>query len=70
MFKASMDGKDGVEMLQIIQPNKAIPIHYDDYDAFRSPLADFSQAVKDAGLEQKVVYLAHGETYSLTPAKR
>jgi L-ascorbate metabolism protein UlaG (beta-lactamase superfamily) len=70
MFKASMDGKNGVEMLQVIQPAKAIPLHYDDYDAFRSPLADFVQAAKDAGLEQKVVSLAHGETYSFTPAKR
>jgi L-ascorbate metabolism protein UlaG (beta-lactamase superfamily) len=70
MFKVSMDGKDGLEMLQIIQPNKAIPIHYDDYDVFKSPLADFTGAVKEAGLEQKVVHLAHGETYSFTPAKR
>jgi L-ascorbate metabolism protein UlaG (beta-lactamase superfamily) len=70
MFKVSMDGKDGVEMLQIIQPSKAIPIHYDDYDVFKSPLADFTRATKDAGLEQKVVSLAPGETYSFTPAKR
>jgi L-ascorbate metabolism protein UlaG (beta-lactamase superfamily) len=70
MFKVSMDGKDGVELLKIIQPNKVIPIHYDDYDAFKSPLADFTQAAKDAGLEQKVVSLARGETYSFTPAKR
>ena len=27
-----MDGKDGVKLMQIIQPKKAIPIHYDDYD--------------------------------------
>jgi L-ascorbate metabolism protein UlaG (beta-lactamase superfamily) len=70
MFKLSMDGKAGVEMLQIIQPNKVIPIHYDDYDAFKSPLAEFTQAAKDAGLEQKVVNLARGETYSFSPSRR
>lgn len=70
VFKVTMDGKDGVQMMQIIQPRKAIPIHYDDYDVFKSPLADFAQAVKAAGLEQKVVYLAHGATYEFTPNKR
>jgi L-ascorbate metabolism protein UlaG (beta-lactamase superfamily) len=69
VFKVTMDGNDGVEMMQIIQPNKAIPIHFDDYDVFKSPLADFARAVKDAGLEQKVTYLAHGETYSFTPKR-
>jgi L-ascorbate metabolism protein UlaG (beta-lactamase superfamily) len=69
MFKVSMDGNDGVQMLQIIQPDKAIPIHYDDYDVFKSPLADFARAVKEAGLDKKVVYLGHGETYSFTPKR-
>jgi L-ascorbate metabolism protein UlaG (beta-lactamase superfamily) len=70
MFKVTMDANDGVQMLQIIQPDKAIPIHFDDYDVFKSSQADFARAVKDAGLEQKVTYLAHGETYSFTPSKR
>lgn len=70
VFKVTMDGKDGVHLMQIIQPRKAIPIHYDDYDVFKSPLADFAQEVKAAGLEQSVVYLAHGETYRFTPNKR
>ncbi|MFL6675047.1 MAG: MBL fold metallo-hydrolase [Massilia sp.] len=70
VFKVTMNGKDGVQMLQIIRPHKAIPIHYNDYDVFKSPLADFAQEVKAAGLEQQVVYLAHGETYTFAPAKR
>lgn len=67
VFKVTMDGKDGVKLLQIIQPKKAIPIHYDDYDVFKSPLSDFAQEVKAAGLAQQVVYLAHGATYSFAP---
>ena len=67
VFKVTMDGKDGVKLLQIIQPKKAIPIHYDDYDVFKSPLSDFAQEVKAAGLDQQVVYLAHGATYSFAP---
>jgi L-ascorbate metabolism protein UlaG (beta-lactamase superfamily) len=70
VFKVTMDGKDGVQLLQIIRPQHAIPIHYNDYDVFKSPLADFAHAVKAAGLEQQVSYLAHGETYTFTPRKR
>ena len=33
----TMDGKQGVELMQIVQPNLAIPIHYNDYDVFKSP---------------------------------
>jgi L-ascorbate metabolism protein UlaG (beta-lactamase superfamily) len=68
VFKVTMDGEDGVQIMQIIQPDKAIPIHYNDYDVFKSPLADFARAVKAAGLEQKVVYLKHGDIYDFTPA--
>jgi L-ascorbate metabolism protein UlaG (beta-lactamase superfamily) len=32
----TMDGKEGVEMFKIINPKKAIPIHYNDYDVFKS----------------------------------
>jgi L-ascorbate metabolism protein UlaG (beta-lactamase superfamily) len=69
VFKVTMDGKDGVQLMQIIQPKKAIPIHYDDYDVFKSPLSDFAREVKAAGLDQQVVYLAHGETYTFTPSQ-
>lgn len=40
-----------------------IPIHYDDYDVFLSPLDDFKKAMKEAGLESKAVYLDRGEEY-------
>jgi len=70
VFKVTMDGKDGVQLMQIIQPKKAIPIHYDDYDVFKSPLSDFAREVKAAGLDRQVIYLAHGETYTFTPSQR
>ncbi|MET0980753.1 MAG: MBL fold metallo-hydrolase [Telluria sp.] len=70
VFKVTMDGKDGVQMMQVIKPKKTIPIHYNDYDVFKSPLADFAREVKAAGLDDSVVYLAHGDTYTFTPRKR
>lgn len=63
VFKVTMDAKDGVKLLQIMQPKLAIPIHYDDYDVFKSPLADFAREVRAAGLESKVRYLPHGAIY-------
>jgi L-ascorbate metabolism protein UlaG (beta-lactamase superfamily) len=59
----TMDDEQGVQILQIIQPETAIPIHYNDYDVFKSPLEDFQRAADAAGWTDRIVYLAHGETY-------
>jgi len=37
-----MDGKQGVDAMQIVDPAFAIPIHYNDYDVFKSPLSRLS----------------------------
>ncbi|MBW4420823.1 MAG: MBL fold metallo-hydrolase [Myxacorys californica WJT36-NPBG1] len=60
----TMDAKQGVEAIRIISPRKAIPIHYNDYTVFKSSLDDFVKAVQEAGLEDRVDYLSHGETYA------
>jgi len=70
VMKVTMDGKDGVRMMQVIAPRHAIPIHYNDYTVFKSPLSDFEHAVKAAELQDKVIYLKHGETYRLEPRKK
>jgi L-ascorbate metabolism protein UlaG (beta-lactamase superfamily) len=59
----TMDAEQGVEAMRIIDPRTAVPIHYNDYTVFKSPLDDFKKAVAEAGLEDRVRYLAHGETY-------
>jgi L-ascorbate metabolism protein UlaG (beta-lactamase superfamily) len=60
----TMDAKEGLEMFKIINPKKVIPIHYNDYDVFKSPIEDFQAKVKEAGIEDHVFYLKHGETYT------
>ena len=70
VVKVTMDGKDGVRMMQVVRPKKTVPIHYNDYDVFKSPLEDFAREVKGAGLEKDVVYLAHGETYTFNRVQR
>ena len=61
----TMDGKQGVKAVQLIRPRVAIPIHYNDYTVFKSPLDDFLAEVRRAGgrLTSEVRALAHGETY-------
>lgn len=41
----------------------SIPIHYNDYEIFKSPLEDFKRTVAEAGLKDRVHYLGHGDTY-------
>jgi L-ascorbate metabolism protein UlaG (beta-lactamase superfamily) len=70
VMKVTMDGEDGVRMMQIIAPHHAIPIHYNDYTVFKSPLSDFQKAVTEAGLQDKVTYLKHGDTYRFRQQKK
>lgn len=59
----TMDAEQGVEAIRIINPRELIPIHYNDYEVFKSPLEEFKRAVEEAGFAERVRYLSHGETY-------
>ena len=50
--------------MRIVNPNLGIPIHYNDYDRFESPLSEFQKEVEAAGLQDRIHYLKHGETYN------
>jgi len=60
----TMNAEQGIEAMRIIHPDLAIPIHYNDYDVFKDPLDEFVRAVNAAGLQDRVHYLHHGETYT------
>lgn len=60
----TMDAEQGVEAIRIINPREVIPVHYNDYEVFKSPLEDFKKAVEEAGFSDRVRYLSHGETYN------
>ncbi|MCC2693428.1 MBL fold metallo-hydrolase [Nodularia sp. LEGE 04288] len=62
----TMDAKQGVQAIQIIAPRTAIPIHFNDYTVFKSALEDFKQAIAQAGLDNHLQYLNHGDTYTFT----
>jgi L-ascorbate metabolism protein UlaG (beta-lactamase superfamily)/predicted small metal-binding protein len=67
----TMDAEQGVQAITMINPREVIPIHYDDYEIFKSSLKDFEKAVRLARLENRVRYLGRGETYEFQiPEKR
>ena len=61
----TMDGEQGVELLETIRPRLAVPIHFDDYEAFKSPLSEFRTALENAGLQDAVRYIARGDRLPL-----
>jgi L-ascorbate metabolism protein UlaG (beta-lactamase superfamily) len=63
LLMVTMDAEQGVQLMRLINPEVTIPVHYDDYDVFLSPLEDFKKAVESAGWSDKVVYLDRGDQY-------
>jgi len=62
----TMDATHGIQLMSLIKPGVTIPIHYDDYDVFMSPLEDFKKAVSSAGWDDRVVYLDRADQYRFT----
>jgi len=66
LLMVTMDAKQGIKLVQLIKPKITLPIHYDDYDVFLSPLSDFQKEMNSAGLADKVVYLDRGERFDFS----
>ncbi|MGH2455327.1 MAG: MBL fold metallo-hydrolase [Candidatus Limnocylindria bacterium] len=64
-LQGSMDAGQGVQLLDLVRPRTAVPIHYNDYEAFKSPLAEFVARVKGSGWEGRVSYLLPGDRFLL-----
>ncbi|KAF4949993.1 hypothetical protein FSARC_13327 [Fusarium sarcochroum] len=69
LLMVTMDAKQGIEMIKMMDPDVTIPIHYDDYDVFLSPRSDFEKAVREAGMEDRVVLLDRGDRYQFAVRK-
>lgn len=68
LLMVTMDAKQGIELMRMIQPDMTVPIHYDDYDVFLSPLQDFKKAVEAEGWSDRVAYLDRGDQYEFSVA--
>ncbi|WP_127783589.1 MBL fold metallo-hydrolase [Rhodococcus sp. X156] len=65
LHTVTMDAAQGVDFLQRIQPDIAVPVHHDDYGVFRSPLSAFLSAASGAGLGERLRVPRRGETIPL-----
>lgn len=65
-----MDAEQGLEAMRIMDARTTVPIHYNDYSVMVSPLDDFKRAVTDAGLDDRVHYMTHGDTYEFEVPER
>lgn len=66
----TMDAEQGVEALRIVAPRAAVPIHFDDYTVFKSPLDDFRAAAARADLSTEIHYVDRGQTIPLEALRR
>lgn len=61
----TMDGQQGCDLMRLIQPGVTVPIHYDDYQAFRSPLPEFLGVAARRGLRPAIQTVRRGDTRPL-----
>jgi L-ascorbate metabolism protein UlaG (beta-lactamase superfamily) len=66
----TMDDVQGVDFLRRVRPAVAVPVHYDDYGVFRSPLSAFLTRAEQAGTATDVRSVRRGETVRLSPPAR
>lgn len=61
----TMDGRQGAEAAERLQLPRVIPVHYDDYRVFASPLTDFHEEMSRRGLADRVVSVERGQTITV-----
>jgi L-ascorbate metabolism protein UlaG (beta-lactamase superfamily) len=62
----TMDGRQGTDLVELIEPATVVPVHYDDYGVFRSPLVDFVAEMRRRGHDGRLRPVVRGDTVELT----
>jgi hypothetical protein len=52
-------------VVEILNLPKVIPVHFDDYTVFASPLADFTGEMKQRGMADRVIELGRGDSVTI-----
>jgi len=61
----TMDARQGADLVELLKPPVTVPVHYDDYSRFRSPLGDFLAEVGRRQLPGELRTVGRGDTISL-----
>ncbi|MFK4149196.1 MBL fold metallo-hydrolase [Streptomyces sp. NPDC004065] len=66
-FLVTMDGAQGAELARRLDRSRVLPVHYDDYSVFRSPLDDFLTEARALGLQDRLVHCPRGQHARVVP---
>jgi L-ascorbate metabolism protein UlaG (beta-lactamase superfamily) len=61
----TLDARGGVDLLDLLRPTGAVPVHYDDYGLFTDPLSNFLAEVRRRQPSGTVHPLQRGESLAL-----
>jgi L-ascorbate metabolism protein UlaG (beta-lactamase superfamily) len=61
----TMDARQGADLVELLKPPVTVPIHFDDYSRFKSPLGDFLAEVGRRQLPGRLRTVGRGDTISL-----
>lgn len=61
----TMDDQQGVALAETLRPTVTVPVHYDDYTVFRSPLQDFLDRCREVSVPTEVRPVGRGEVVAL-----
>jgi L-ascorbate metabolism protein UlaG (beta-lactamase superfamily) len=61
----TMDARQGADLVDLLRPPVTVPVHFDDYGRFRSPLSDFVAEVGRRRLPGELRTVGRGDTVSL-----
>jgi L-ascorbate metabolism protein UlaG (beta-lactamase superfamily) len=61
----TMDGRQGAALVELLDLPTMIPVHFDDYGVFASPLDDFLGEMARRGLGDRVRHLERGQSVTV-----
>jgi L-ascorbate metabolism protein UlaG (beta-lactamase superfamily) len=61
----TMDGRQGTDAVDLLGLPKVIPVHFDDYTVFASPLVDFTDEMARRGMADRVIVLERGGSVTI-----
>ena len=61
----TMDAEQGADLVELLRPARTVPVHYDDYTVFRSPLSDFEAEWQRRDLPGSLLTVGRGERVAL-----
>jgi L-ascorbate metabolism protein UlaG (beta-lactamase superfamily) len=61
----TMDAQQGADLVELLKPPVTVPVHFDDYGVFTSPLGDFVAEVAKRQAPGEIRTVGRGQTISL-----